>query len=461
MQPSPLMYTCSLTGLNITKNSRIVEFNVTHLEGEIDATMLAVEFLDSNLQKIPQEIIDRFQNLWVLSAPNCGLETVNPLENCSNLVKLDLAGNQLSNLSSEFWENCRDLKVLNLSANNISGVMDSPFKNLTKLETLDLGFNSIGQLNSNSTFLGLQRLKTLNLTSNGLDKISLDLVFGTLDRLEVLDLTRNPFRFGISSTKFGSLRSLKALYFSGIQESISTFEETTFQSMVNLEELEITDNPLFQLGDRFFGMIGDLRKLTRLNLNWNFIHNISSSVFDNFENLWELSMANCQIQSITNQAFARLNKLRILNLAGNQIRYLNDTYFGKLEYLEVLNLSGNLLATFPSPTFNQLKHLRFLDVSFNSMVKLFKDDFNDFYNLWNLELQGNKINAIQRTSFDDLQLLRVLDLAGNVCVNQTFTLLGGIDSIKEDLEICYENSSANSKIPHWILPLIIFLLSFK
>ena len=70
------------------------------------------------------------------------IDDLTGIEYCTNLLNLDLSGNQLADISP--LETLTGLRSLNLSNNRISDI--SPLKSLTILESLDLSQNTLGDI---------------------------------------------------------------------------------------------------------------------------------------------------------------------------------------------------------------------------------------------------------------------------------------------------------------------------
>ncbi|MDW7652385.1 MAG: leucine-rich repeat domain-containing protein [Bacillota bacterium] len=103
--------------------------------------------------------------LSVLEAPSAGISNLSGLEHAINLVKLDLSGNLISDLTP--LAGLTGLQSLNLKWNGISSV--SPLRNLSGLTYLGLENNKISDI---SPLSGLTQLTRLNLGKNNIRDIS-------------------------------------------------------------------------------------------------------------------------------------------------------------------------------------------------------------------------------------------------------------------------------------------------
>ena len=107
---------------------------------------------------------------------------LSPLENLTQLKRLDLGYSQISDISP--LANLTNLTYLNLQSNQISDI--SPIANLTQLEFLWLVYNRISDI---SPLANLRRLTRLGLYTNRIRDVS---PLAGLVNLEVLSLGNNP-----------------------------------------------------------------------------------------------------------------------------------------------------------------------------------------------------------------------------------------------------------------------------
>ena len=103
--------------------------------------------------------------LTELPATMQGITDLSGIEYCTNLIGLNLWGNQISDLSP--LASLTNLTTLGLWANQISDI--SPLASLTSLEYLHLGVNQISDISPLVENRGLGEGDTLLLENNNLD----------------------------------------------------------------------------------------------------------------------------------------------------------------------------------------------------------------------------------------------------------------------------------------------------
>ena len=136
--------------------------------------------LETTLRGAPDNLIvsAEIATLTRFEAPYVGIRNLTGLEDATNLTGLDLAGNNISDIS--------------------------PVAGLTKLISLDLGKNSISDI---SAVVGLTNLTTLTLNNNSISDIS-PLVENTgLAEEDTVDLQANPLSYPSIHTYIPALQS--------------------------------------------------------------------------------------------------------------------------------------------------------------------------------------------------------------------------------------------------------------
>ncbi len=166
--------------------------------------------------------------LLSLSAPNQGITSVTGLEYATNLQKLDLCFNSISDLSA--LSGLKSLWKLVLNNNDINNL--SPLSGLTRLEHLDVhGTHRISDI---SPVSGLVNLRTLILRINQISDIS---ALAGLTNLEALDLQWNSITGVSSLSGLTKLRRVQLQY--NEIEDISPLVD-----LMSLEHLNLEGNPL-------------------------------------------------------------------------------------------------------------------------------------------------------------------------------------------------------------------------
>ena len=317
-----------------------------------------------------------------------------PLSGLTNLRRLDLGGNSISDLSvlSGAISRLTRLERLDLDNNSISDV--SPLSGLTNLRQLWLFRNSISDL---SPLSGLTNLERLILFSNNISDIS---ALSGLIRLERLDLDNNSIS-DVSS--LSGLPNLEWLWLSG--NSIS--DVSSLSSLPNLIRLFLHSNSMSDVSS-----LSDLTRLRTLILDNNSISNITPlsgltsltslllsrnnisdiSVLSGLTNLLSLSLSRNNIANLT--PLSGLNSLRSLSLSSNNISDLSplvaNTGLGSGDRVDVRN---NPLSATSINTHIPILQDRGIELRFGALKpaveKIKQDIFREMIELLEIEERGN------------------------------------------------------------------------
>ncbi|TMS09018.1 Negative regulator of reactive oxygen species [Larimichthys crocea] len=277
---------------------------------------------------------------------------------------------------------------LHLNYNHIQTLQDSSLS-YPSLITLSLACNNLERLESN-TFQDSKLLESLNLANNNLHigYQETSHALKTLPRLRVLDFSENELNDEMAATLLQNLTSLEYLNLSG--NLLRRLDETSFQDLHQLKELDLQRNLIFEIDAAF----DSNPLLQRLNLAFNYLP--------------------CLVDF-------HMTQMVVLNASHNFIEWfiatqdLNDTF-----QLETLDLSDNKLLFFPFlPDQSRLRNLylshnsiRFYEHLADNNTDLNSTTTVEFYNikkyksnvtaeLWTENLHG------------DISSLEILDLRGN------------------------------------------------
>uniref|UniRef100_A0A8C0S8I8 Toll-like receptor 9 n=4 Tax=Canis lupus familiaris TaxID=9615 RepID=A0A8C0S8I8_CANLF len=274
-------------------------------------------------------------------------------------------------------------QTLDLSRNNIFFIKSSDFQHLSFLKCLNLSGNTIGQTLNGSEFQPLVELKYLDFSNNRLDLLY-STAFEELRKLEVLDISSNSHYFqseGITHmlnfTK--NLKVLKKLMMNN--NDIATSTSRTMESE-SLKILEFRGNHLDVLwrdGDnRYLKFFKNLLNLEELDISENSLSFLPSGVFDGMP-----------------------PNLKTLSLVKNGLKSFHWERLQYLKNLETLDLSYNELKIVPERLYNCSRSLKKLILKYNQIRQLTKHFLQDAFQLRYLDLSSNKIQIIQKTSFPE------------------------------------------------------------
>ncbi len=201
-------------------------------------------------------------------------------------------------------------------------------------------------------------------------------------------------------------------YISIENQSVSSIENGSFTSAVNLDRMTITGNDLKTIHG---GMWNGLDKLTYLSLFKNYIENIRPHTFVYLPEMTELDLSLNQISEIRADIWDENSKLFKLNLRGNKIRTLSPGVFKNLKKLSELDVSENELRDIMSGTFEGLG-LFYLKLDSNRLTELRGDMWDGmayFGTFQMLTITNNLIERIEPGCFSRLNELGYLLLSNN------------------------------------------------
>ncbi|KAF5276179.1 hypothetical protein FQA39_LY18601 [Lamprigera yunnana] len=188
----------------------------------------------------------------------------------------------------------------------------------------------------------------------------------------IMDIFKDEFWFN-SQTSY-SIHSL-SLQYNNLMNMTRKFPAS------DLKELDLSDNPVIQLGPGIFSRLQNmttlilsrnrievlnphvfkgnyeqdgyypLRALKELVLEYNNIHSLNSDVFEHADNIEVLNLSHnplVVIDSPTVQAITSLVHLRMLNLAYTQIKRIPEYFLHTPKHLTYLDLSGNFMESMPT-----------------------------------------------------------------------------------------------------------------
>ena len=281
------------------------------------------------------------KRLYQLIAPKTNIRNLTGLEHATNLIRLELGNNFISDLS--------------------------PLKRLTNLTRLDLNNNSISDLSPLADNTGLGPRDTVIVNGNPLNNAAINTHIPTLisrgvrvDFDKLVDIPDSNLRTAIekalgkasgvtiTTEDMANLTVLRAL-FANISD-LTGLEHATNLTLLNLPDNSISDiSPLAglnNLAELYLSdnSISDISPLAGLNnLIWLELHNNSISDLSplkGLNNLISLELRNNSISDIS--PLAGLTNLRILGLSGNSISDISP--LAGLTNLRILGLSGNSIS---------------------------------------------------------------------------------------------------------------------
>ncbi|RLW06930.1 hypothetical protein DV515_00003991 [Chloebia gouldiae] len=299
-----------------------------------------------------------------------------------NLTVLRLFHNHLGDsiLEECYFQDLRSLEELDLSANEITKLHPHPlFYNLTALKSVNLKHNKISNFcQTNLTSFQGNHFLFFNLGSNHLYKTE-DVAWAKCP---------NPFKnitFSSLDLSDSGWSTEIVQYFctaiEGTQISSLIFSSTTMGSGFGFNNLKNPD-------DSTFAGLGR-SNLRFFDISQGYIFSLNSLVFQSLANLESLNLFKNKINQIQRQAFFGLGNLKILNLSSNLLGELYDYTFEGLHSVMYIDLQQNHIGMIGANSFRNLVNLKIIDLRDNAIKRL-----PSFPHLTSAFLGDNKLMSI-------------------------------------------------------------------
>ncbi|XP_055019399.1 toll-like receptor 13 [Boleophthalmus pectinirostris] len=260
--------------------------NLTHLNLKdtnftIETYQLLFQMVDSvynlNLENIGSFLFDKSLLDFACSIPS--------------LTMLQLRFNHIAILNDSLLQSCSNLKRVDLSCNSMTDLTDTSLQMLTQLITLNLDENQLSRIPV--AIRNLTTLKYLFLDSNHISELQCS-DFTHLSLLTELSLHNNV---------------------------ISKLDSCFFQTLTNLNILDVSINHLVQLDGAFDGT---LHKLKGLDVSRNNIVWLHKGIFRDMSSLTFLNLESIGVTSVEGGVFEGLYNLTDLFLSASSLqRYIS------------------------------------------------------------------------------------------------------------------------------------------
>jgi Leucine-rich repeat (LRR) protein len=210
-------------------------------------------------------------------------------------------------------------------------------------------------------------------------------------------------------------------------------------SAKSLENLKITCDKMFNSDNsmhsksNFFDNFDNLKNLFLENCDGNFLRNFNSLknlnglTIKNYRTFWgryDDIMEDSGSMSNDYEPFENLQNIKSLDISSNGIQELHRNFFCDFHKLHFLNLSSNQIYNLtnfqfsstglaPAPIKNCVFSMSYLILTNNQLNFLPFSFFSNFVNLKVLRLNRNSISFIENFVFSNLKQLDMLDLSEN------------------------------------------------
>ncbi|CAI4230952.1 unnamed protein product [Auanema sp. JU1783] len=367
-----------LVSLNVSRNS--LSDSVAE-NPHVSPILESVDMSHNDLRNIPVYFfVNSMSSLNHLHLEFNRIDQIPPtaLVNCSSLLTLNLANNDLRVLKDDIFSGLQKLNSLHLQGNALDTIEQSVFVDLS-IDELNLSGNRFTEA---PHALGrLYRLKKLDLSLNKISKLY-QFVFNKIPHLQVVNISHNELQ-SVGPYVFSDSEHLAQLDLSHNQ--ISLIFRDSLSKCSQLRRLNLSHNRLNTYDDAFT-VIPSLRHLdisfNRLtSLIWTTLPTKLEHLTASYNSIQQLSTTEGNINT----------KLQVVNLAGNQ---LTDIYGGALpQTLEELDVSNNRLEEIAGGSFSRLAQLRRVDLSKNRLKVVSRDAVQvlDGVQTVEIDLQSNPL----------------------------------------------------------------------
>ncbi|KAM1466579.1 hypothetical protein ACFX2I_031763 [Malus domestica] len=233
-----------------------------------------------------------------------------------------------------------------------------------------------------------------------------------------------------------------------------TVSKIDLSNMQILGTLSLFDFPLFPNlthfnlnGNNFVGRIphaiGNLSRLTSLDLGNNFFNHQIPSEIDEVTELQYLNLRNNSLSGTIPYQLSNLQKVWYMDLGLNYF-FSADQDWSQCRNLTFLDLSQNNLIGKIPPSIGQLRKLQYLDLSYNSLDSSIHSELGLCTNLTHLSLANNRFSGTIPDNIGLISGLQRVDLSINLLEGKIPSSVG---QLRELQYLDLSSNSLNSTIP--------------
>uniref|UniRef100_A0A8K9UQM2 Slit homolog 1b (Drosophila) n=1 Tax=Oncorhynchus mykiss TaxID=8022 RepID=A0A8K9UQM2_ONCMY len=344
-----------------------------------------VDCSNLRLTKFPQHLPASTTELRLNNNDISVLEATGVFKTLSQLKKINLSNNKISEIEDGVFEGAGSVMELHLTANHLDSVRGTMFRGMGGVRMLMLRNNRISCIH-NGSFTGLANVRLLSLYDNQLHTI-MPGAFDTLPHLSTLNLLANPFNCDCRLAWLGAwLRSRRIVTGNPRCQSPSFLREIPLQDVAApdfrcddvLEESSCVARPqcptectctetVVRCSNKHLQALpkGLPRNVTELYLDGNQFSMVPREL-STFKHLQLVDLSNNRISSLSDSSFSNMSQLTTLAIGANplycdcHLRWLSD--WVKSGYKEPgiarcagpMGMEGKLLLTTPETKFECL-----------------------------------------------------------------------------------------------------------
>lgn len=309
--------------------------NATHFLSAFEPSIRKIDVSGNFIGQLNANTMDRFQQLTHLILSDTKLESFDFSLIGQYLSHLDISLNNLKSINNTWMLNRFRLIELNIAGNNLERSNTTQIiKYLTpSIVKLDLSGNVVGNI-TQSTFLLQKNLERLNLSNTQLMFDTNGNPFQSLSQLISLDISHN----NLEKVNFSISMTLNQLtYFNASECHIQNTTEIIQRLGQSMRYLDLSGNFIGTVTAQTFRKLINLEylRLSRTNLI-----NIDARAFEKQWKLVYLDISNNQVQEF-NMGFFSSDDLKWINLAFNDLTTIQNYTDSRFPGLIGLDISNN------------------------------------------------------------------------------------------------------------------------
>ncbi|KAG2684977.1 hypothetical protein I3760_10G102500 [Carya illinoinensis] len=319
-------------------------------------------------------------------------------------IVTSLIPNQIGNL--------KDLEVLRIGGNTFFGTIPFGIFNISTLRVISMAVNNLsGHLPSNMG-LFLPNLQQLILWGNKLSG-AIPNSISNASQLAIIDIVENSFS-GLIPKMLGNLRFLWRLKLEWNDLTVESLELSIFSYLsncINLIDLALGKNNLNGFLPKSIGNLSfSLQKLRLYNCK------LKGSIpieIGNLSGLITLTLTNNELSGLVPTTIGSLRMLQGLHLGGNRLKGTIPPELCYLRSLFELLLYGNNLSGHIPRCIDNMTSLRHPNLGFNQLTSVIPLSLWRLTDLLEVVFSSNSLSGTLSSDIEKMKVLRILNLSRN------------------------------------------------